>query len=124
MTTRVFILEPIRKDIDLGTAFNFGDIEYLVDSTVHRCSAFDTDGYQRFLTRRLDKVKYDPERDIICIVGSMVLVSTLLVVIAQRCESFRVLMYSSTDCAYIERRLGRPQNEGERKEAVTASRAV
>lgn len=101
--SRVILFEKPRQNIDISHAESFGEVHYLFSDERRRCSAFNTDLFQATILKELDRMRYDPEEDYICIAGSMIVIAIGVVAVAKGYGDFKVLLFSSTENSYVER---------------------
>jgi hypothetical protein len=105
MNERVFVIERPKPGLDISKAAEYGEIVHIFHEGDGRCSVFDSDKFCQRIIERLQELRFDPDRDSICVVGSMILV-VLLVVAAQAewCHT-TFLFYSASESRYVKRRL-------------------
>lgn len=104
--SRVFVLEPPRPDIDISLSNEYGDLVILFDNETRRSSVFRTAAFGHEILEKLREYDFDPENDLICIVGSLIGVTVLISAAMAAYETFSVLFYSASDTKYVERRVG------------------
>jgi len=98
---KVFIIEHPRNNIDVSKSLAFGKIVYLFNREDRRCSAWDHKRFGRTVLGRLKELDYNPEEDYICIVGAMLIITNSIIAIAQKYETFTILLFNSIEDAYI-----------------------
>lgn len=104
MNNRCFAVEPLRSSsIDISAAREFGDIRYLFENGEKRPSVYATEKYSSELIRRLKDRKYNPEIDLIVLVGSLIPVTLLVAQLTKEFGSVPVLMYDTHERKYVER---------------------
>jgi hypothetical protein len=99
---RVFVTEKPIQDISVAT--KFGTIEYLL--TVGHKSTWKTDKLTALFLQKLDSANYDPDSDYVLVVGSSILLTTLVAAIASEYGALKVLCYHTTSSQYVERIIG------------------
>ena len=102
-TTRVFVIEPVRAQLDISTAEEFGEVIYVFEHDMRRCSVFRHEEFGKAVLRRLQELKFSPDIDCICIVGTMITVVVALIAISQTYDTFNVLLFNATDGTYVHR---------------------
>jgi len=107
MTNRVFIVELPRTSLDVSTAKQFGDITYVFETSMRRCSVFKHDEFGNSVLEQLSAMNFDPISDYICAVGAMLPVMIALVAIAQTYDEFNVLLFNSVNGAYVNKRFNK-----------------
>ena len=98
--SRVFIIEPLRHHIDISKAKDFGEIIYLFKPMQRRVGVFDHVRFGQAVLKQLSDYIFDPEKDCICVVGSIVTVSIALIAIAQTHLTFSALLFNSSNDSY------------------------
>lgn len=101
---KVFIIESLRRSVDISKANIFGDITYIFPKDTRRCGVFRHIEFGQTVLNRLDELEFDCYQDSICIVGTMVSMSISLVAIAQAYEEFNVLLFNSSDDMYVQKK--------------------
>jgi len=101
---KVFVIESLRRSVDLSKADSFGEIVYVFPRGFRRCGVFRHIEFGQTVLNRLHDLGFNSDEDFICIVGSMITVSIALVAIAQTHDVFKVLLFNSSDEMYIEKR--------------------
>ena len=102
--SRVFLVEPVRANIDVSSAEKFGELVYIFGPNAKRVSVFKTQEYCVAVLDILRSMDYDPEEDIFCISGSMVPVAvTLSALVAEFVAGIEVLFYNSIEDGYARR---------------------
>ena len=104
MPKHVFIVEPLKADIDVSKASRHGDVIYLFDINARRCSVFQHDKFGRAVLARLRDVKFDPQVDCVCVVGAILTLAVSISAIAQSYDEFDLLLFNSVEGNYVRRR--------------------
>lgn len=101
---RVFLVEEARKDLDLSTARKFGTVETLFDHRVRRASIVTGTQFWQDVSERLKEVKFNPDEDFFCLVGSILSVSQGLGVLVAMFPTRRIkfLAFNSMLDRYVE----------------------
>lgn len=104
MNARVFLFEETKQNV--GKAGAFGKVEYLFSDDSPRSALFDCDdlGYEVVLA--LDKAKYNPAVDYICVTGHIVAITVLTATVVSEWGRAKFLLYDAVQKTYHERELG------------------
>jgi hypothetical protein len=101
---RAFILEPTR--LDVTSASQYGDITTLFPRGVTRNDIW-TGAFRKELLEVLERLAYDPTEDYVVVAGSMVPITVMLsIIVREKKTSVKLLLYNSTDRAYIPHTTG------------------
>jgi hypothetical protein len=100
--TRVFIIEPPRESLNVSPAAEYGELVYVFGPNERRCSAFDTTKFGAALLNKLSTLRYDPEADLLCVVGSMVTVAVSIASVAHAHACFSLLLFNSVHGTYVK----------------------
>jgi hypothetical protein len=100
---KVILIQRPKHGLDISKAARYGDLTLIEDERGHYSSVFDINEYCEFLLSRLSELNYDPQKDYICVVGSMVNVCVALVCVARNFETFKVLLFNSVINDYVAR---------------------
>lgn len=98
MTPKVIVVEPNPR-FDLSAAQTFGEITYLTEGV----NPFDTHEIVRAVDAGLDRVGFDPTRDVVAIVGYVLTISFALAAIAAKHPKINVILYDARKSAYNKR---------------------
>lgn len=105
---RLFILEEVRRNIDLSSANELGEVIQLFEQDERRPGLFDVDAFVDAVQERLYSVNFDPTEDAFIIAGSMIAVAlTSIAVIRyatlEKFDHINLLLFDSRSDKYIER---------------------
>jgi len=104
---RVFVIEPVRAQIDISKADKFGSIEYVFGPKIRRCSVFNHEKFGNAVLQRLVTLNFNHKVDCICVAGSMLTVTVALVAISQVYDEFNVLLFNAPNDVYVIKRFNR-----------------
>jgi len=104
-SSRVFIIEPLRRELNISSARIYGHLTYIFDNDVRRCSVFKHKEYGHALLERLRGHAFKPEHDYIVIVGTMLTVAMSIIVIAQAYTQFNILLFNSIENKYVPKQI-------------------
>lgn len=90
--SRVFIIEPVRGDIDIAPARRFGEVVTVFPK--NRPSIW-TPLFGKLLHEKLETLKYDPLVDYIAMSGTMMALIVVSAAIAGKYGRFRALTYNT-----------------------------
>jgi len=103
---RVFILE--KPTVNVTKAKHFGQICILLGKEKTRISALNCDDYAGLVIEKLEEAEFDPDQDMIGIVGaSSSLVVALTAIVTRWKSGIRCLMFNANLNRYVVRTLGR-----------------
>ncbi len=111
---RVFLLEPTR--LDVRGAEDYGDLITLFPGEGMRSSVWE-DHFPVDLCDRLDKVRFDPETDMLVLAGDQVMVNLSIAEMVARYGTVRALAWNARSRAYVPMTLGRTlrdEHDGQR----------
>jgi len=97
--SKVFIAEP-NKRFSFDDAAKFGTITYISDIALN---PFQPELVLFQMHSGLNSNKYNPEQDFICMTGNSLILSFMLVTVAQITDSMKLLMFDSRSSSYRER---------------------
>lgn len=100
---RVFLLEKMKKEVDLSTAEQYGTICYVFREGDRRCSLFDSERFQSMVVDKLQDLEFDPSNDHVCLAGSVVALVLFTTALSRIHPKFSVLLFSSSMNAYVSR---------------------
>jgi len=103
--SKVFIIEPLRRDLDITAASDFGEIQYVIEPGERRCSPFQHVEFSALILNRLQALNFKPDVDKICIVGTMLTIAVSLIAIAQAHSEFNILLFNSSMNEYVEKQI-------------------
>ena len=98
---RVIVLQKNHK-LDSKAAEEFGKRIYILDNYAN---PFDTDRLIKMYRRKLKQIHFDPEKDVVCLTGPSILLQLFLVVLANKYDNLKVLMFNAPDHNYKLRTL-------------------
>jgi len=101
---KVFVIEVLRRCVDISKANDFGDVTYIFPKDTRRCGVFRHVEFGQTVLNRLHDLDFNNDEDFICIVGTMVSVVISLVAVAQVYGEFNVLLFNSSDDMYVKKR--------------------
>ncbi len=101
---KIFIIERPRNNIDVSKAREYGDIIYIFNSQDRRPSAWEHVQFGRMALQRLKELNFDNETDFICIVGTMLIVSVVIIAVAQHHSIFNILLFNCVTSRYEQKR--------------------
>ncbi len=104
--SRVFILEPVSKWLDITATKEFGDLVYLFAKGENRPGIFHSNLFGLELLKRLVRNDFQPERDSICIVGSMVPMALYIAAAISFFGTINVLLFSAIYEEYVQKQIG------------------
>jgi len=103
---RVFVLQqPRRKDLDLSTLYNFGEVVELITDDERRPPIFEP-AFARLVADKIRESSFDPKKDKFAIVGSL---STMVVVTGALVSMYgnvTTLQYDASVLSYVEVEIG------------------
>lgn len=105
---RVFMVERPRTSVDTSTAERYGHVTFIFGRRDRRCSVFNSSSYGAQIVERLELANFDPARDFVCVVGSMVTVVVALIAAACHYPYLRLLLYRANEGKgeYVIRKVG------------------
>lgn len=103
--SRVFLVEPVRREFDLESLKDFGEITFLFQPDERRGSVFRTEEFCASILARLSREDFDPELDFFCLTGALVPVSLTLSIMSHLFGMVNVLLYNTGDENYASRKV-------------------
>ena len=105
MTSRVFILEHPRRDLDLSSLGEYGEVTYLFNSQRRRASVFEVNSYVLDVQRALEDAGFS-EDDYFAVAGSVINVSLAMIALERvGVSSTQLLMFGASTGKYEAREL-------------------
>lgn len=103
---KVFCVEKVRVDVTKAKAF--GDLTYIFSEHDHnRGNLFDITEFIREIGTRLVEMKFDPQLDIICIVGRIIPVALFQTAVLFSLGDYRgdlkLLLWNAVEAEYVIR---------------------
>lgn len=110
MSRRLFILEEVRRNIDLTSAHELGEVLHLYNASERRPGLFDVDEFVDAVEERLNTVDFDPTVDAFIIAGSMIAVTLASMAVTRYAAAndythVNLLLFDSRSNKYVERRM-------------------
>jgi len=100
---KVFVIETLRRNIDLSKANVFGEIVYVFPINSRRCGVFRHIEFGNLVLQRLLDLDFDPKEDYVCIAGAMISIVISIIAISQVYDEFSVLLFNSREDKYIKK---------------------
>jgi hypothetical protein len=101
--SRVFVVEPVKKNIDVKSASRFGDITYVFDGSQRHASIFNPNDYINDVVKSLKRQQFDYRTDYLCMSGSTHSIVLAAMALADRYPSIKLLMFNASACDYVEK---------------------
>ena len=101
MSSRVFVFEPTSKD--LGSASNFGKLEYMFDNDERRPSIWEVDQLLDAIDARLDELDFNPEKDFILGAGATMPLMVIMHLLCCKYVTYKVLFWHASVSEYVPR---------------------
>ena len=102
---RVFLLERSRRNFDISSADEFGDVVHVFTAEDRRTSPFNVGHYLDQVVEQLEAKDFDPRIDFLCVAGSLIPLTMAIVAALRKWKTIRVLLFSAPECRYLERTL-------------------
>ena len=98
---RVFVIEQPRIRFSQEKVEAFGTVVILFSDDDRRPSLFSPDEFADAVVEQLLKESFRPDEDCICVTGSMIAVSLLLMTVVSRWGRARLLMFNARSDGYV-----------------------
>lgn len=103
---RVFILQqPRRRDLDLSSLNDFGQVVELITDDERRPPIFDTE-FGNMIIDKLEEANFDPRKDKFAIVGSLATMVIATGVLIHMFGNVTTLQYDANECRYVSVEIG------------------
>lgn len=98
---RVFVLEQVKRNIDLSTARDFGTLTRVFGPDDRRAGLFDVENFVDDVVAALKRKEFSPERDYFCVAGGTVSMSLAFVALARVADQINLLLFDSRAEKYV-----------------------
>jgi hypothetical protein len=105
MTSRVFMIEPCRPELNVSSAETYGKIRHVFNKDESRPSIW-TEEFVGEVIKRLDNAHFDPDVDYFIIAGSTVPVTTIACSIVAAYGHVKLLGFCASGRHYIPLEIG------------------
>lgn len=99
---RVFLLERVRRNIDVSSASEFGQMQYLLEPNQPRARLFDSNEYVTDVVEAFERVGFDPKEDAFVVAGNMVSISLAMIALSLHVKhrGMKLLVFNAMNEGY------------------------
>lgn len=121
---KVFIVEPVRSNLNFQSAEQFGETVYLFNEGDRRSSVFDSENYADDIAEALSRKEFNPNKDYICITGSIIPVTLVVATMIHLYGRVNALFFRANESSYSSHWIGENSNARNNKSIQKGERVT